>query len=49
VQIGQEFGYWMPATTPDGLKSMALNFGEVLPQAPDGSVDFSKLVPDYKI
>jgi hypothetical protein len=49
IQVGQEYGYWMPATTPDGFKSMGLNFGEVLPEKPDGTIDFSKVTPDYKI
>ncbi len=47
VQIGNEFGYWIPATTQDGLKSQAANFGEVLPEKADGTVDFSKLTPDH--
>lgn len=49
IQIGPTLGYWFPATTGDGLKSQALNVGQVLPEKLDGSVDFDKVTPDYKI
>lgn len=36
----QEYGFWVPATTPDTLKDKALNFGLNIVKA-DGSVDFA--------
>ena len=49
IKVGDELGYWMPATTPDGLKSMALNFGYVLPEKADHTLDFSKITPDHVV
>lgn len=49
INIQGTLGYWFPATTPDGLKSHALNIGEVLPEKADGSIDFDKVKADYEI
>lgn len=37
-------GYWIPATSPDALKTMALAFGKEIVKKADGSIDWDKTI-----
>lgn len=37
-------GFWIPCTSPDALKTLALGFGKVIATKDDGQVDFEKTI-----
>jgi hypothetical protein len=40
----QACGIWLPAISPEALKSYCLNFGITVPKKPDGSIDWDKWI-----
>lgn len=46
VKKGEEVGFYLPATNPEALKAMAMNYGIEIPILPDGSVDWEKMKYD---
>lgn len=49
IKIGNEYGFWVPATHPEGLSSMGLGHNYPLPKHDNGQIDFSLLKADYTI
>lgn len=41
---GPAVGIWQPATSPEALTSLCLNFGIEVPKKADGSIDWDKLI-----
>ncbi len=48
VSNGAEIGFFLPATNPEALKAMAMNYGINIPLEVDGSVNWSELEKQIK-
>lgn len=48
VSNGAELGFYLPATNPEALKAMAMNYGLAIPLEADGTVNWSELEKQIK-